>query len=93
MLPFFICDSSPTPRLTGLQAPASPGDPVVATGENMAGTLDVLIGGVPMSRGSYSPGRDAFLGDAPVLPSGLYPVELRAKNCAVVDTGLTWTVP
>lgn len=93
VLPFFICDSSPTPKLTGLQPPASPGDPVVATGENMAGTLDVLIGGVPMSRGSYSPGRDAFLGDAPVLPSGPHSVELRAKNCAVVDTGLTWTVP
>lgn len=93
VLPFFICDGSPTPKLTAMQLPASPGDPVVATEENMAGTLDVLIGGLPMTRGSYSPGRDAFLGDAPVLPAGTYAVELRAKNCSAVDTGLTWTVP
>lgn len=93
VLPFFICDGSPTPSLTALQAPASSGDPLVATGQNMAGTLDLLIGGVAVSRGSYSPGRDAFLGDAPVLPPGTYPVELRGKNCTSTDTGLTWTVP
>jgi len=93
VLPFFICDGSATPTLTGLQAPASPGEPLVATGVNMSGTLDLIIGGVAIARGSYSPGRDAFLGDVPTLPPGTYPVELRAKNCTSTDTGLTWTVP
>lgn len=93
VLPFFICDGSPTPKVTSLLPPATPGDPLVATGENMAGALDLIIGGVAVSRGSYSPGRDAFLGDAPPLPPGTYPVELRGKNCSVTDTGLTWTVP
>ena len=89
VLPFFICDDSPTPRLTRLDA----ADPLVATGENMAGTLDLIIGGVAVSHGSYSPSRDVFISDVPALPPGTYPVELRAKNCSVVDTGLTWTVP
>jgi hypothetical protein len=92
-LPFYICDDSPTPTLANLQAPTSAGDPIVATGDNMAGTLDLVIGGVALTRASYSPGSNAFLGDVPVLPSGTYAVELRAKNCSVIDTGLTWTVP
>lgn len=92
-LPFYVCDDSPTPRLTRVQAPATPDDPLIATGENMSGTLDLVIGGLAVGKGNYSPADDAFLGDAPALPPGTYPVELRAKNCAVVDTGLTWTVP
>jgi hypothetical protein len=92
-LPFYVCDDSPTPTLTRLEAPTVSGDPIKATGENMAGTLDLVIGGVALTRASYSPGTNAFLGDVPVLPSGTYAVELRAKNCSVVDTGLTWTVP
>lgn len=92
-LPFFICDDSPTPVLTRIEAPTSAGEPLVATGENMSGALDLVIGGVALTRASYSPGRNAFLGDVPTLPPGTYPVQLRAKNCAIVDTGLTWTAP
>ena len=92
-LPFFLCDDSPTPKITRVEAPTVAGDPLVATGENMSGALDLIIGGAAIPHASYSPGRDAFIGDVPVLPAGTYPVELRAKNCAVVDTGLTWTVP
>lgn len=93
VLPFYVCDDSPTPVVTRLEAPVRPGDPLVATGENMSGALDLIIGGAAISRASYSPGSDAFIGDVPVLAPGSYPVELRAKNCAVVETGLTWTVP
>ncbi len=92
-LPFFVCDDSPTPVLRQLEAPTTAGDPVVATGENMSGALDLVVGGVALTRASYSPGRNAFLGDVPTLPSGTYPVQLRAKNCAVVDTGVNWVVP
>ncbi len=93
VFPFYICDDSPTPTVTRLQPPMAAGDPLVATGENMAGALDLVIGGLALTRASYSPGQNAFLGDLPVLPPGTYAVELRAKNCEVVDTGLTWTVP
>lgn len=92
-VPFFVCDSSATPTLRSLEAPTSPGDPVVAKGENMAGVLDLIIGGAAFTRSGYSTARDAFVGDAPVLPPGTYPVTLRAKNCTEVETGLTWTVP
>lgn len=92
-LPFYVCDDSPTPKLTHLQAPATPDDPLVATGENMEGTLDLVIGGVALGKGNYSRADDAFSGDLPTLEPGSYPIQLRAKNCAVVDTGLSWTVP
>jgi hypothetical protein len=92
-VPFFVCDSSATPSLRSLEAPTSPGDPVVAKGENMAGVLDLIIGGAAFTRSGYSTARDAFVGDAPALAPGTYPVTLRAKNCAELDTGLTWTVP
>ncbi|MFZ5441893.1 MAG: hypothetical protein ACOZQL_17950 [Myxococcota bacterium] len=91
--PFYVCDGSPTPTLTTLEAPTAAGDPLVAKGTAMAGTLDLIIGGVAVTRGSYSPARDAFIADVPTLPPGTYPVQLRSKNCAVVDTGLTWTTP
>jgi len=92
-VPFFVCDSSATPSLRSLEAPTSPGDPVVAKGENMAGVLDLIIGGAAFTRSGYSTARDAFVGDAPALAPGTYPVTLRAKNCAEVETGLEWRVP
>lgn len=92
-LPFYVCDDSPTPVLEKLEAPTVMGDPLVATGKDLSGALDLVIGGVALTRASFSPGRNAFIGDVPTLPAGTYPVQLRAKNCAVVETGLTWTVP
>jgi len=92
-MPFFVCDDSATPVLKKIEAPMVSGDPLVATGDAMAGTLDLVVGGAALGHGSYSPSRDAFIADVPVLPSGTYPVTLRSKNCGEVDTGLTWTVP
>jgi hypothetical protein len=92
-LPFFVCDSSATPKVLSLVPPTLNGDPIIARGENMSGVLDLIINGVALTRGSYSSARDEFSADVPVLPSGTYPVTVRAKNCAEVDTGLTWVVP
>lgn len=92
-LPFFICDDSPMPTITALEAPVTPGDPLVARGTNLAGTLDLIIGGAALSRGSYSPATDVFVADVPMLPSGTYPVTVRSKSCGEQDTGLTWSVP
>lgn len=91
--PFYVCDDSPTPRVQKLEAPTTPGDPLVATGVDLAGTLDLVIGGVALTHATWSPAVNAFFADVPTLPSGTWPVQLRAKNCEVVETGLTWTVP
>jgi hypothetical protein len=93
-LPLFVCDASfPTPSLSSIVAPASPGEPVVVRGTNLSSALDVVIGPVALANGSFSPARDAYLGDAPSLPAGTYPVQLRGKDCSVTETGLTYTVP
>jgi hypothetical protein len=93
-LPLFVCDSAfPTPKLTSLTPPSAVGEPVVVRGTNLTSALDVVVGSVALANGSYSSGRDAYLGDAPALPSGTYPVQVRGKDCSVTDTGLTYTVP
>lgn len=91
--PFYVCDDTATPSLTSLEAPTAMGDPLVAKGTNLSGTLDLIVGGVALTHASYSPARDAFIADPPSLPPGTWPVQLRAKNCAVIDTGLSWTTP
>ncbi len=90
---FYVCDDSATPTVTAIMPPATMGDGVVVTGTDLADALDVVVGEVALPHASYSPGRNAFIGDAPALPSGTYPVTLRSKNCSVTDTGLTYTVP
>lgn len=92
--PFFICDGAlPSPVVRAVQLPAAAGEAVVVTGDDLASAVDVLVGGVALPNGSWSPGRQAFLGDLPPLPAGTWPVTVRAKNCAELDTGLTVTLP
>jgi hypothetical protein len=90
---FYVCDDSSTPTVTAIMPPQTMGDGVVVTGTDLGDALDVVVGEVALPHASFSPGRNAFIGDAPPLPSGTYPVTLRAKNCSVTDTGLTYTVP
>lgn len=91
---FYVCDESlPTPRVTGVMAPAVAGDPVLVTGDDMPKVLDILIGGVALETSTYSAVRNAFVGFPPVLLPGTYPVTMRGQNCSSVDTGLTYTVP
>lgn len=93
-LPLFVCDASfPTPTVSAVAPPSNLGDPVVVSGQNLAAALDVVVGPVALANGSFSPGRSAFLGDAPALPPGQYPVSVRGKDCSVTDTGLVYTVP
>ena len=93
-LPLFVCDAAfTTPSVSAVEPPASPGDPVIIRGSNLANALDVVVGPVALANGSFSPGRDAFLGDAPALPPGTYPVSVRGKDCSLVQTGLTYVVP
>jgi hypothetical protein len=91
--PFYVCDDSTAPRVTAIAPPTSSEDRVVVTGENLANALDVVVGDVALAQGSYSPGRQSFLGAPPALPPGTYPVRVRGKDCSDADTGLTYTVP
>ena len=91
--PFFVCDDAPTPVVREVKAPTNPGDPITVRGENASSIVDVVIGGVALTRGAYSAGIDAFLGEVPPLPAGTYPVQVRARNCQTVETGLTWNQP
>lgn len=91
---FYVCDESlPTPKVTGLTLPTSESEPVVVTGDDMQRVLDIVIGPAALTRSAYSATRGGFVGFAPELPSGTYPVRVRGQNCSDVDTGLTYTVP
>lgn len=91
---YYVCDESlPSPTVRSITPSTGPNDPVVVTGENIARTLDIVIGDVALTSGTYSAGRGAFVGYLPSLPSGTYPVRVRGQNCSNADTGLTYTVP
>ncbi len=91
---YHVCDSSaPTPEVTEIVQPAVAGDPLEVRGTNMVGTLDIVFGDHALLNSSYAPSRDAFVGHAPSLPPGEYPVRVRGKNFENFDTSLTYTVP
>lgn len=92
-VPFYVCDSSPTPVVTAVELPATATDPVVVRGDNLTSVLDVLLGGKPLVGSAYSTVRKTFEGRLPALPPGTYPVEVHGKNCTSADTGLTVTIP
>jgi hypothetical protein len=94
-VPFFVCDDSlPDPKPTEVIAPASRSDPVTVKGTDLSSALDVVVGGIALVRGFYSPAQNAFLGDVPPeLPSGVYPVSVRTKKCTRFETALTLVVP
>lgn len=92
--PFFVCDErAVTPKPTQLVPPTHSGDPITVRGENVANIVDLVIDGVALTHAGYSTGIDAFTADAPSLPAGTYPVQMRTKNCQTVDTGLQWVQP
>lgn len=90
--PFFVCDHSlPAPQVTSVQLDTN--NTVIATGTNAESILDVLVGGVALGDSGYSSARAAFIGTAPALASGTYPVTLRTKACGILDTGKSVTLP
>lgn len=94
-LPFFVCDESlPEPMPLQVISPATRGDTVSVKGESMSSALDVVVNGIALQRGAYSPAQDAFLGDLPPeLPAGTYPVTVRTRRCTSQQTPLLLTVP
>jgi hypothetical protein len=91
---FYVVDEAlPSPTVRAVQVPANPTDQVVVTGDHMDAVLDVVVGDVALANGTYSAARGGFVGDQPALPSGSYPVTVRAMNGGSADTGLSYTVP
>lgn len=94
-LPFFVCDDAlAEAEPTQVIAPSSRTQPVAVKGKNMASALDVVVNGIALQRGFYSPAQDAFLGDIPAeLAAGTYTVTVRTKRCTTLETQLQLVVP
>lgn len=92
--PFFVCDEAlPNPVVRGITPPATPDGQVVVTGDDLSAALDVVVGDVALGRGTANASAGTFVGDAPALPPGSYPVRVRGRNCRDADTGLRYVVP
>lgn len=90
----FVCDESlPTPVVKSVMPPANAIDPVVVLGDDMSRVLDIVIGDVALTNGTFSAARGGYVGFLPTLPPGTYPVRMRGQNCSSVETGLSYTVP
>jgi hypothetical protein len=92
--PFFVCDPSlPNPVVQSITAPATPDGQVVVTGENLNAVLDVVVGDAAIARGAFNTASQAYVGEAPMLPSGSYAVTVRGRNCGEQTTTLRYVVP
>lgn len=68
-VPFYVCDAArPAPRVTQVTWPSSATDPVVLTGTNLEQLLDVVVDGVALENGAYSPASGTWRG---FLPAGV----------------------
>lgn len=63
---YFVCDDTlPEPSVTSVEWPASALAPVVLRGEALGSVLDVVVDGVALERGAYSPATGTFEGYLP----------------------------
>jgi hypothetical protein len=90
--PFFVCDHALAQPMVS-QLTVDGAGTVLATGQNLEAVLDVLVGGVALGDGGYSSARGGYVGTMPRLTAGRWPVVLRTKGCATLETGLTVDVP
>jgi hypothetical protein len=95
--PLFICDPTlPAPAAASLDPPSGPANgntTLGVKGQNLSSVLDVVLGGMALGGGAYSPILGEFVGVVPPLPSGTYPVSLRGKDCQDYPTSLSYVVP
>ncbi len=90
----FFCDSAaPAPVMTGIEPASGKADGFTrlkVTGEGLDGTLEVLVGGLPLKNAAVSAG--AFEGVLPQLPAGAHAVQLRARSCVDPEVRATYQV-
>lgn len=81
---FFVCDESlAEPGVTAVEWPVNAGEPVVLRGAALASVLDVVVDGVALERGAYSPTNDTWEGYLPAgSPIGNARGVLHAKTCS-----------
>lgn len=81
--PYFVCDTSlPDPVVTRVEWPTAADAPVVLHGTNLDSVLDVVLDGVALERGAFSPSTNTFEGFVPAeVPLGLARGALLTKRC------------
>jgi len=83
---WFVCDPSlPAPNVTRVSSPATATDPVVLEGDDLSSVLDVVVNGVALTGGAYSPTRNTWQGFLPTLPAGHYPLTVHTKSCTRLE--------
>lgn len=81
--PFFVCDEAATaPTVTQVDWPTMTSQPVVLRGTSLASVVDVIVDGVALERGVYSPTNDTWEGYLPTASAiGNARGEIFAANC------------
>lgn len=73
--PFYVCDETAAePAVTGVEWPTAPEGEVTLRGTNLEGVLDVVVDGVALEAGAFSPATQTWRA---VLPAGLPPGDAR----------------
>lgn len=68
-VPFYVCDAArPAPKVTTVSWPSTASDPVVLSGTDVDQVLDVVVDGVALEDGAYSPANGTWRG---FLPAGI----------------------
>lgn len=81
--PLFVCDESlPTPSVTKVTAPVDRLSPVVVEGENLGSVLDVIVGGVALTRGRADAAGTSWTGEVPAsVAAGSREVVVHSRRC------------
>jgi hypothetical protein len=81
--PFFVCDETlPTPSVTKVTAPTDRSSPVVVEGQNLGSVLDVIVGGVALTRGRADAAGTTWTGDLPMsISAGPREVVVHSRRC------------
>ncbi|MBI3182358.1 MAG: hypothetical protein HYZ28_09465 [Myxococcales bacterium] len=94
--PLYVCDPGlPPPAVESASPPSGRGDGsavLALRGAQLSSTLDVMVGERALLNLSCSAASGECSGHVPPLPPGNYPLAVRGKHCADVETGLAFQV-
>ncbi|MBL8939816.1 MAG: hypothetical protein JNM69_35000 [Archangium sp.] len=81
--PMFVCDESlPAPVVTRVRPMTARTDAVVLEGQNLGSVLDVVVGGVALTRGRADTTGITWEGTLdPAVPAGSQPVFVNTRRC------------
>jgi len=91
---FVVCDASrPAPKVTAIRAGPTRDFPLTVEGEHLDELVDVVLDGVALKDGAYSPATGTWIGGLGTIASGAHGVTVHGTNCSRTATGLTVDVP